>query len=68
MIEELNYLSYYSSGFILDRLSYSPKGSISSKTKTEYENKEEVKLPSWRPDLLLLFYSKGGSSIWKCYQ
>ncbi len=68
MIEELNYLDYYSSGFVLDRLSYSPKESISVKLKTKYENKEEVKLPDRRPDLLLLFYSKGGSSIWKCYQ
>lgn len=68
MIEELNYLDYYSSGFVLDRLSYSPKGSISIKLKTKYENKEEVKLPIRQLDLLLLFYSKGGSSIWKCYQ
>jgi len=43
MIEELNYLDYYSSGYILDRLSYSPKESISIKSKTKYENKEEVK-------------------------
>ena len=63
MIEELNYLDYYSSRFVLDRLSYSPKESISVKLKTKYENKEEVKLPNRRPNLLLLFYSKGGSSI-----
>ena len=40
MIGELNYLSYYSSGFKLDKLSYSKKVSIKSTTK--YRNKEEV--------------------------
>lgn len=56
MIEELNYLDYYSSGFVLDRLSYSPKESISIKLKTKYEIKEEVKLPIRQIDLLLLFF------------
>ena len=41
MIEELNYMDYYSSGFILDRLSYSLK--ISTKNINKYDNKEEVK-------------------------
>ena len=40
MIGELNYLSFYSSGFKLDKLSYSKKVSIKSTTK--YKNKEEV--------------------------
>ena len=40
MIGELNYLSYYSSGFKLDKLSYSKNASI--KSTTENKNKEEV--------------------------
>ena len=41
MIEELNYMDYYSSGFILDRLSYSLK--LSNKNINKYDDKEEVK-------------------------
>ena len=55
MIEELNYLDYYSSGYILDRLSYSPKESISVKLKTKYENKEEVKMPNRRQIYFFFF-------------
>lgn len=61
MIEELNYLCYYTSGFVLDKLSYSEKDS--SKLKIKYRNKEEVVLPDWQSILLLLFYNKGGSKF-----
>lgn len=42
MVDELSCLNYYSSGFKLDKLSYSLKGSTKLDIKTEYKNKEEV--------------------------
>ena len=42
MVEELSCLNYYSSGFKLDKLSYTLKGKSKLEAKTEYKNKEEV--------------------------
>ena len=65
MIGELNYMDYYSSGFILDRPSNSLKLSIIKRNK--YNNKEEVKPPNWHK-CTSSFFDKGGSSICKHYQ
>ena len=42
MVEELSCLNYYSSGFKLDKISYTLKGNTKPEIKTENKNKEEV--------------------------